>query len=129
MKLLTRKVLSFSFFLPLFFFFFSFLNLVLCLSHVMMRHFLNVEKTAFFGGFKYVEIAMCCCRSGWSQFYCLEITETFGDRSNHTEKYLSKHQQHFKRNSTQTFFSLNATHDCFISCKNMLEIIANYGNF
>lgn len=47
MKLLTRKVLSFSFFpvFFLFFFFFSSLTMVLCLSHAMMRHFPNVETT------------------------------------------------------------------------------------
>ena len=44
MKLLTRKVLSFSFF-HFFFFFFSSLTMVLCLSHAMMRHFPNVETT------------------------------------------------------------------------------------
>lgn len=64
MKLHTRKVLSFSFFSPLFFF--SPLNVVLCLSHVLMRHFPNVGKTVNvrempFFLFKYVETVMNCC--------------------------------------------------------------------
>lgn len=67
MKLLTRKVLSFSFF-PFSFFLLLFFpdHGFVFVTHAMMRHFPNVDNTRnvrempFW--FKYIDIAMCCFR-------------------------------------------------------------------